>query len=126
MKNIDELIADAQAEEEVAREQEKAAKEEKEREEFRNTLRKGLNEALSSKVDSKVTISLKEYVILKQKETDLDRILNALVDDLELNYCKDALRVRDGERSIEAFRVLYPEAYDTLLAAEIDRAERED
>ena len=126
MKNIDELIADAQAEEEVAREQEKAAKEEKEREEFRNTLRKGLNEALSSKVDNKVTISLKEYVILKQKETDLDRILNALVDDLELNYGKDALRVRGGERITEAIRVLYPEAYDTLLAAEIDRAERED
>lgn len=126
--DIEEMIVDAKAEEEVAREQEraaKAAKEEKAREDFRDTLREQLKEALIPKSDNKVTISLSEYVILKQKEADLDRILNALVDDLELNYCKDALRIGGGERAIEAIRVLYPEAYDTLLAAEIDRAERE-
>lgn len=127
--DIEEMIADAKAEEEVAREQERAAraaKEEKAREDFRDTLREQLKDALKVRNDeSKVTIPLSDYVILKQKEADLDRILNALVDDLELNYAKDALRIRGGERAIEAIRVLYPEAYDTLLAAEIDRAERE-
>lgn len=128
-RDIEEMIADAKAEEEVAREQERAAraaKEEKAREDFRDTLREQLKDVLKVRNDeSKVTIPLSEYVILKQKEADLDRILNALVDDLELNYVKDALRIRGGERAIEAIRVLYPEAYDTLLAAEIDRAERE-
>lgn len=127
--DIEEMIADAKAEEEVAREQERAAraaKEEKAREDFRDTLREQLKDALKVRNDeSKVTIPLSEYVILKQKEADLDRILNALVDDIELNYSKDALRIRGGERAIEAIRVLYPEAYDALLAAEIDRAERE-
>ena len=123
---LEELIADARAEEEVAAEQERAAREEKAREDFRNTLREQLKDALKVRNDeSKVTIPLSEYVILKQKEADLDRILNALVDDIELNYSKDALRIRGGERAIEAIRVLYPDVYDHLLAAEIDRAERE-
>lgn len=131
--DIEEMIADAKAEEEVAREQERAAraaKEEKAREDFRDTLREQLKEQLKDALkvrndESKVTLPLSEYVILKQKEADLDRILNALVDEIELNYSKDALRIRGGERAIEAFRVLYPETYDALLAAEIDRAERE-
>lgn len=127
--SIEEIIADAKAEEEVAREQERAAraaKEEKAREDFRDTLREQLKDALKVRNDeSKVTIPLIEYVILKQKEADLDRILNALVDDIELNYSKDALRIRGGERAIEAIRVLYHEAYDTLLAAELERAEHE-
>lgn len=123
---IEELIADARAEEEVAAEQERAAREEKAREDFRNTLREQLKDALKVRNDeSKVTIPLSEYVILKQKEADLDRILNALVDDIELNYSKDALRIRGGERAIEAIRVLYPDVYDHLLAAELERAEHE-
>jgi len=123
---IEELIADARAEEEVAAEQERAAREEKAREDFRNTLREQLKDALKVRNDeSKVTIPLSEYVILKQKEADLDRILNALVDDIELNYSKDALRIRGGERAIEAIRVLYPDVYDHLLAAELERVEHE-
>lgn len=123
---IEELIADARAEEEVAAEQERAAREEKAREDFRNTLREQLKDTLKVRNDeSKVTIPLSEYVILKQKEADLDRILNALVDDIELNYSKDALRIRGGERAIEAIRVLYPDVYDHLLAAELERAEHE-
>ena len=123
---IEELIADARAEEEVAAEQERAVREEKAREDFRNTLREQLKDALKVRNDeSKVTIPLSEYVILKQKEADLDRILNALVDDIERNYSKDALRIRGGERAIEAIRVLYPDVYDHLLAAELERAEHE-
>lgn len=126
-KNVDieEMIADAKAEEEVAREQAKAAKEEKAREDFRNALRKGLNEALSNKDDSKVTVSLKEYVILKQKEQDLDRIMSAIVDDLGLSYNNEYLRISSGDNIVDAFRVLYPTAYDTIFEAELERAENE-
>jgi len=126
-KNVDieEMIADAKAEEEVAREQAKAAKEEKAREDFRNVLRKGLNEALSNKNDSNVTVSLKEYVIIKQKEQDLDRIMSVIVDNLELSYNNEYLRISSGENIIDAFRVLYPTAYDTIFEAELKRAENE-
>ena len=125
MKNIDELIADAQAEEEVAREQERAAKEEKAREDFRDTLREQLKEALIPKSDNKVTISLSEYVILKQKEADLDRILNVIVDGLGLSYSKEYLSLKGSENVVDAIRVLYPDVYDALLAAELERAEHE-
>lgn len=126
-KNVDieEMIADAKAEEEVAREQERAAREEKAREDFRDTLRERLKEALIPKDESKVTISLSEYVILKQKEADIDRILNAIVDGLGLSYSKEYLTLRDDDKVVDAFRVLYPDVYDHLLAAELDRAERE-
>jgi acetyl-CoA carboxylase carboxyltransferase component len=123
--DIEEMIADAKAEEEVAREQERAAKEEKAREDFRDTLRERLKEAFIPKDESKVTISLSEYVILKQKETDLDRILNAIVDGLGLSYSKEYLSLKESENVVDAFRVLYPDVYDHLLAAELEHAEHE-
>ena len=123
--DIEELIADAKAEEEVAREQERAAKEEKAREDFRDTLREQLKEALIPKSDNKVTISLSEYVILKQKEADLDRILNAIVDGLGLSYSKEYLSLKESENVVDAIRVLYPDVYDHLLAAELEHAEHE-
>lgn len=123
--DIEELIADARAEEEVAAEQERAAREEKAREDFRDTLRERLKEALIPKDDNKVTISLSEYVILKQKEADLDRILNAIVDGLGLSYSKDYLSLKESEKVVDAIRVLYPDVYDHLLAAELEHAEHE-
>ena len=57
---------------------------------------------------------------------DLDRILNAIVDNLTLSYNKEYLRLEDESKVVDAFRVLYPEAYDALLAAELDRLERQD
>ena len=127
--DIEEMIADAKAEEEVAREQERAAraaKEEKAREDFRDTLREQLKDALKVRNDeSKVTIPLSEYVILKQKETDLDRILNAIVDGLGLSYNNEYLYLKNDGRVSDAFRVLYPDVYDHLLAAELEHAEHE-
>ena len=123
--DIEEMIADAKAEEEVAREQERAAKEEKAREDFRDTLREQLKEAFSNKDDSKVKVSLKEYVILKQKEADLDRILNAIVDGLGLSYNNEYLYLKNDRQVSDTFRVLYPDVYDHLLAAELAQAENE-
>jgi len=121
MKDIEEMIADAKAEEEVAKEQAKTREEDN----FRERLREQLKEAFTSKEDSKVSISLKEYVLLRQKETDLDRILNAIVDSLELGYNKDSLVIRGQDKVVGAFKALYPEVYDALLVAELEHAEHE-
>lgn len=123
--DIEEMIADAKAEEEVAREQAKAAKEEKEREKFRETLREQLKDALTSKhEEAKVTISLAEYTTLKFKEMDLDRLLNAIVDDFSLNYSKEYLRL-NGDRLEQTFRTLYPDMYEAILEAEIENVKNE-
>lgn len=125
MINIEEIIADAKAEEEVAKEQAKATKEEKASEDFKELLREQLKDVLKPKKDdTKITLSLQEYVILRQKEQDLERILSAIVDNLELGYSRD-LTIKSDRRVIGTFRALYPEAFDTLLAAELERAGRE-
>ena len=104
----------------------KKEKEEKASADFRDLLREQLKDALTLRNDdAKVTISLKDYIILKQKEVDLDRILNSMVDSVYLNYSKDELRL-NGDRVIETMRVLYPEVYDTLLATEIAEAQSEE
>lgn len=123
--DIEEMIADAKAEEEVAREQERAAKEEKARDDFREILRDQLKDALTSNHDeAKVTISLAEYTTLKFKEMDLDRILNAIVDGFKLSYNNEYLRL-DGDRIENTFRSLYPDMYDAILAVELENAEHE-
>lgn len=112
-KNLDEMIADARAEEQVAKENAK--------DNFRNELKKQLREALEIKHNENVTVSLEEYITLNNKAMDLDRILNAIVSGFKLNYSNNGLRLYDDERVTEAFRALYPEAYDTILALELDK-----
>lgn len=119
--NLEEMIADAKAEEEVKAEQEKAA-----REDFRDTLREHLKEAFKSPRESeKVTISLQEYVILKQKEMDLDRILNNILDSFKLSYNNEYLRV-DGDDIAYTIKALYPDVYGEIMAAELANLEDED
>ena len=116
--DIEEIIADARAEEEVAREMAKSN--------FRDELRGKLKEAFTPREEESVRIELREYVTLVNKAMDLDRILNAIVDNLTLSYNKEYLRLDDESMVVDAFRVLYPEAYDALLAAELDRLERQE
>lgn len=103
---IEELIADARAEEEVEKEQ-KAG--------FRDNLRKQLNEAFRPNENNKVTIGLNEYMALKFKERDLELIINAIIPNVTLNYSNDALRFRDGDDVIDVIKVIYPEVYANLL-----------
>ena len=120
-KNIDEMIADARAEEQVAREQEKATKENSFKEELRGKIREALDLHDAIKDKTKVTVSLEEYITLNNKSMDLDRIINAIVSGLRLGYSKDKLRLYDEERVTETFRALYPEAYDAILALELEK-----
>lgn len=119
--DIEEIIADARAEEEVAREQ-AAAKEKS----FKDELREKLKETFRPREEERVTITLSEYVILTNKAMDLDRVLNAIVDNLKLSYNKEFLSLRNDDKVVDAFRVLYPEAYGALLAAELERVGNED
>ena len=116
MKDIEEMIADAKAEEEVAREQAKAVNNTND---FREELKVQLAEAFKPKKSDNVVIDLDEYVALNNKAMDLDRILNAIVDGLELNYNKEKLRYNGGSDLADVIRILYPDAYNALYAAEL-------
>ena len=119
---IDEMIADAKAEEQVTQ---NAAKAEDREKDFRDTLRNRLKEALTPKDDEKVTIRLDEYTVLTHKAMDLDRLLNAIVSCMELNYNKSGLRVYYDNRIIETFRALYPEVYESIYELELEKDKRE-
>ena len=120
-KDIEEIIADARAEEEVAREQAAAMENT-----FKDELRGKLKEAFTPREEESVRIDLREYVTLVNKAMDLDRVLNTIVDNLTLSYNKEYLRLDDESKVVDAFMVLYPEAYGALYAAELEQAGNED
>ena len=129
MANIDEIIADARAEEQVAREQAEERKKslkEKEDQKFKEDLREQLKEALFNlPSDNKISISVREYVELRQQAMDLERIVSAIVDELTLSYNDQYLVIEDKEKIVDAIRVLYPDAYNNLLNMELERKQEE-
>lgn len=118
LTEIDEAIADAIAEEEVKKEQIKAEAEKKaaaNTTDFREELKRLLKQNFSDKnKENKVTLDLDEYIILKFKERDLEKIVNAIVAELKLGYDKEYLR-KDSDEIVNAFKVIYPEAYEAIL-----------
>ncbi len=108
MLEIEEVIADAKAEEEAKKEAD-----------FKAKLKEGLQDAFKQE-EPKVSITVQEYVLLKQKELDLERLVNIIIDDVELNY-NNELRLKSYDNIIDAFKVLYPEAYAHLVAVELER-----
>ena len=107
-KRIEDIIAEARAEEELIKEERKDA---------------GLRQAIKNTLDEhspKVSIDLKEYVELKQKDKDLERILHAVLDCMGLNYTGDDLMIKDDRPIQNVIKSLYPAAYDAILAAEME------
>ena len=111
MENIDEMIADAKAEEEVKQASLK---------DFRETLRNKLNDTFTVEAieSPKVTIDLDEYLMLKYKARDLEKIIQAILVGFRLNYSKDDLSI-DKAEVLEAFKVLYRETYEDILAEKL-------
>ena len=110
---IDEAIADAMAEEEVAREQ---AKEDSSfRDELRAQLKDAFSESIKTNKDNKVIISLDEYLILKFKERDLEKIVSTILAELKLSYNGEFLSMRKDDHVVDVIRVLYPDVYDDIL-----------
>ena len=101
--NIDEMIADAIAEEEV----------------------KNDNKGMFSKFNEvEITIPLKEYLSLKLMSADFDRIMRGIMDSFGLNYNGESLRVNNGESITEVMNVLYPDIMENLYE-ELKKKEQE-
>ena len=123
-KNVDieELIADAKAEEEVRKEQ--PCKDFSFREELESHLKEAFSD-IKARRENKVTIDLNEYLILKFKERDLERIVATILDKLTLNYTKDGLKISDQWDDISnIIKALYPEVYENILFDLQEEAER--
>lgn len=92
--DIEEMIADAKAEEEV-----------------KNDMFSEYN--IESADNSKVTIDLSEYVMLKMESLDLNRILSAIVDDIKSDYDS---RYISFEKSItiNTFKALFGGVFEAI------------
>ena len=95
--DIDEVIADAKAEEQVASEMKKVKK------------------SFQPIAKSLATIDLEEYVALRQIEADHKRLIGLIIDCCELGYSKNELRMY-GDDVMQYIRMIYPEEYETRLA----------
>lgn len=113
MEDINEMIKSVKAEEE----QERSAK-------FDKALMRLKNKKVEGR-DSKVSITLGEYLMLKAMQIDLDRILRAIIDALTLSYNNEYLTIGDRDGIVDAFRILFPEAYEKAYEAEIDKYTQE-
>ena len=114
-RDIDELIADARAEEEVAREQAKEIKENSFRSELEEQLKDAFSESLRARKENKVTIDLDEYLLLKFKERDLERVVSTILAGLRLSYNGEFLSLRNDDEIVDVIKVLYPDVYDGIL-----------
>lgn len=115
MKDINEMITDAKAEEQAEQEQK--------RDTFREDLTSKLKSLFgeSEKKTEAVTIDVEEYAMLKVQELDFKRVLGAIVDDMYLGYDNKSLRL-DGENTINAIKILFNDLYEDILADKQEEA----
>lgn len=115
MENIDELIADARAEEEVAKEQAIENSENKFREDLKARLIDAFKDNVKLNKENSVTLSLNEYLILRFKERDLETITSAIISNLALGYDGESLRLDHKNDVVDVIKVIYPDMYDAIL-----------
>ena len=113
MNDINELIADAKAEEEVIKEQ-KIAKKESFKKELRESLKSMLAD-LAPQEEQTVRVPLSEYISLVYIAREVEVLKQAISIDLSLNYIKDDTRISDGYDIVSAFKLLYKDEYDEIL-----------
>ena len=114
-KEIDEVIADAMAQEEA----EKSIKEA-----IESAAKEEIEKSIKDEVISdKISIELAEYVELKQRAADFERILSVILDECKLSYNEEYLIINDSEKITAALKVLYPETYREYYRALKARAE---
>ena len=115
MENIDEVIADARAEEEVAKEQAIESSENKFREDLKAHLIYAFKDNIKLNKENSVTLSLNEYLILKFKERDLENIISAIIPNLTLEYDGESLRLNNKSDVVDVIKVIYPDMYEAIL-----------
>lgn len=102
--NIDEVIADAKAEEEAKLTAEKA-------------------DSMETWQNEKVSTPISSLLVLSQANKDFERLLDVIIASLELNYNGKGLAIRDASPIVEAMVVLYPHLCQDILD---DLQEREE
>ena len=113
---IDEAIADAIAEEEVKKEQQaEETKTHNFRDELEAQLKDAFSDSLKTRKENKVTIDLNEYLILKFKERDLERVVDTILAELRLSYNNEYLRIDNDDNVVDVIKVLYPDVYGGIL-----------
>lgn len=85
--NIDEVIADAKAEEAVLTEE---------------------KEVMETWQNEKVSTPISSLLVLSQANKDFERLLDVIVASFELSYNGKDLAIRDAGAIVEAMKVLYP------------------
>jgi hypothetical protein len=118
--NIEELIADAKAEEEVRREQV--------HDDLTNALMRSFTANLNKDAESKgasVTVSLAEYVQLKQMELDYARLFSAIIESFGLSYRHDHLIISKEDSILQTFKVLHAEEFKELEQDMVDEWNKE-
>lgn len=110
--DMTEAIADAIAEEEVAKEQLR-----KKMQEATEQAKKNFKERLGT-VKPMVTITMDEYTVLK----DAMRVINLIWDNLRLGYDKTYVRIEEDREILLALKLFFPEKY----TEELKRLQAED
>jgi alpha-L-arabinofuranosidase len=117
--NIEELIADAKAEEEAK----KAVQDD-----FTDALMKTVTANLNKEAESKgasVTVSLAEYVQLKQMELDYGRLYSAVMESFGLSYRHDHLIISKDDIILQTFKVLHAEEFKEIEQDMVDEWNKE-
>ena len=112
MSELDEILADARAEEEVKKEQLK-----KKWEEATKNATEKLRESLAKE---KIVIDKDEYLELKLVQADYTRVMDAIFRYADYNKYSESLGITDDFMNVISF--LYPEDYANKLA-ELKEAE---
>lgn len=115
MENIDEIIADAMAEEEVKREQEKTKAKKKAADNFKKELKESLVNMvaeLAPQAEQTVKISLSEYIGLVYTLRDLELLKAVLFNNMELSYNKEYVKLTNDGEIINVLKLLYPTEYN--------------
>lgn len=71
--------------------------------------------AFTEKKDNReISIPLAEYVYLKQKEIDFGRLLEAILGNARLNYDKSGVMLEDKENIFSVIKTLFSNVYDYI------------
>lgn len=100
--NIDEVIADAKAEEAVLTEE---------------------KEVMETWQNEEVAMPVYKVLEMAQSDKDFNRLLDVIIANFDLNYNKTDLVIRDTQPIVEAMKVLYPHLCEMILD---DLREREE
>lgn len=104
--NIDEVIADAKAEEEVNK-----------------VLTEKPPRFMETWQSEEVAMPVYKVLEMAQSDKDFNRLLDVIIANFDLNYNKTDLVIRDTQPIVEAMKVLYPHLCEMILD---DLREREE